>query len=61
MSFTEDIIVSDDKDMMTIAGKHYQKGELIEVSDRQAMLNFTLRFSRGTRWTTTKVVAVSAQ
>lgn len=37
---TDVIIVSDDKDLMTIAGKHYQKGELIEVSDRQAMLNF---------------------
>ena len=37
---TDVIIVSDDKDLMTIAGKHYQKGELIEVSERQALLNF---------------------
>lgn len=40
-SFDEDtIIVSDDKDLQTIAGYHYNKGEVIEVSEKQALKNF---------------------
>ena len=40
-SFDEDtIIVSDDKDLQTIAGYHYNKGEVIEVSEQQALKNF---------------------